>query len=846
MASPGNPNNPTSPSPPPPQLDLHQFYNHPTPSPSSSYPPPTLPYTFYHHPLQPHLPHLPQSQPPPPQPQQQQQQQQQPHQQFLHAPALLSQRSLPFPTPPHPANPNPNFSALNSTPQPGGSPNAGARLMALLGSLPQPLPPSSSAEIPGSGPPADLPLAPARMASNKKPRGRSCLGIMWPAMSMPRTQRGPRLSLRSRLLQRNIRVLNINTASRSLLRGHTQKMTDMTFFAEDVHLLASASSDGRICVWKVSEGTEEEKQQISGSIVIAIQITGEETSVHPRVCWHCHKQEVLVIGIGKCVLRIDTTKVGKGAVFSAEEPLKCPVDGLIDGVQFVGKHEGEVTDLSMCQWMTSRLVSASVDGSIKIWEDRKSTPLVVFKPHDGQPVNSAKFITCPDRPDHIVLMTAGPLNREVKIWSSDSDEGWLLPGECESWNCTQTLDLKSSVEPNVENAFFNQVLVLPRACLLLLANAKKNAIYAVHLEYGPDPASTRMDYLSEFVVTMPILSFTGISDVSPYGEHTIQVYCVQTQAIQQYALDLFLCLPPPTESGGLQKSGSNVSFDASNSEVSTTAELAAGSVPKVAEKASGNDATEARTIAMAVTSVPRLDAESQTVVVPLPFPEIDISSVSPLPPLPLSPRLSGKLSGLKTPTSGSESNLSSLYHASDQVVTNISIDRQVDAVSENLSRGHSLDGEPKDEEKIISQDNIPSMLNPAVVFKHPTHLITPSEILRATSSSDTGKVSGSKSEGERDIKIFDVVVNNEVGQAVEEVKVVNDVDSANRDEPALNGGPLELIAEKRERVFCSQVSNLGREVTRECHAMPSESTEEVQHDESGRSSELLAAVPFCP
>lgn len=37
---------------------------------------------------------------------------------------------------------------------------------------------------------------------------------------------------------------------------------------------------------------------------------------------------------------------------------------MIDGVQFVGNHDGEVTDLSMCQWMTTRLVSASVDGTV--------------------------------------------------------------------------------------------------------------------------------------------------------------------------------------------------------------------------------------------------------------------------------------------------------------------------------------------------------------------------------------------------------------------------------------------------------------------------------------------------
>ena len=75
-------------------------------------------------------------------------------------------------------------------------------------------------------------------------------------------------------------------------------------------------------------------------------------------------QEVLVVGIGKRVLKIDTTKVGRGEVYSAEEPLRCPVDKLINGVQFIGSHDGEVTDLSMCQWMTTRLVSASVDGTV--------------------------------------------------------------------------------------------------------------------------------------------------------------------------------------------------------------------------------------------------------------------------------------------------------------------------------------------------------------------------------------------------------------------------------------------------------------------------------------------------
>ena len=43
---------------------------------------------------------------------------------------------------------------------------------------------------------------------------------------------------------------------------------------------------------------------------------------------------------------------------------------------------------------------------IKIWEDRKAQPLLVLRPHDGHPVDAAKFLTAPHRPDHIMLITA--------------------------------------------------------------------------------------------------------------------------------------------------------------------------------------------------------------------------------------------------------------------------------------------------------------------------------------------------------------------------------------------------------------------------------------------------------
>nr|GEX16600.1 hypothetical protein [Tanacetum cinerariifolium] len=556
------------------------------------------------------------------------------------------------------------------------------------------------------------------------------------------------------LKQGAVRVINKNTGLRALFKGFAQRVTDMAFFAEDVYLLASASMDGRVYVWKITEGPDDDDTpQIIGNIVIAVEIVGAGEFVHPRICWHCHKQEVLVVGIGRRVLKIDTTKVGRGEVYSAEEPLICHVDKLINGIQFVGNHDGEVTDLSMCQWMTTRLVSASVDGTIKIWEDRKSSPIAVLRPHDGLPVNSAMFLTAPHRPDHIILITGGPFNHEVKIWASESEEGLLLPSDVESWHCTQTLELKSSAQPRFEDSFFNQVVVLSQPGVLLLANAKKNAIYAVHLEYGPNPEMTRMDYISEFTVTMPILSLTCTSHLLPHGE-IIQVYCVQTQAIQQYALDLFQCLPPLIDSA----------FE----------KLDLGFL---------HDAVLTESVTSSVTN------------------DADMSYIF-SPSVPICSKLSQKLPRFITPAGGTESNNPPNDHG-DQKVVEYSVDRQIATALSNLSNlsnqsNLSLDDDSKnDESKVVKDDN--SM----VKFKHPTHLVTPADLM-AVSSSEPTRV--------RDPDLLDTVANPNQHNKCMDVKFVGVMGTTQK----VDFEPQSSTSEHKEKSFSPHVSDLGFVQARDC------------------------------
>lgn len=598
----------------------------------------------------------------------------------------------------------------------------------------------------------------------------------------------------------NIRVLNLNTATRSLLRGHTKRVTDMAFYSDDVHLLASVSVDGRVYVWKICEAPDEQDElQITGNAIIAIHfLRGEQEGdcVHPQVCWHCNRQDVLIAGIGKYVLRIDTAKVSMGEGFSAEAPLQCSVDGLVDGVQLVGRHDGEVTDLSMCQLTTTRLVSASTDGLIKIWEDSKAAPLIILKPHGGQPVNSAQYLIAPNQAGHIILVTAGPLNREVKLWASASEEGWPLPTHVESLKCTQTLDMKSSAKPQVEEAFFNQVVVLSRAGLLLFANAKKNAIYSVHVDYGNNPSATRIDYIAAFTVTMPVLSFTGTTD--PPSEHIIKLYCVQTQAIQQYTLNLFLCLPTSAESGGLERLDSSVSNDANRSRLSELLFPSSTSKTSFSETA-GAVRYPLLSTSQSATSLENLTSNTESKPLSLARTTSDTNVVCVAsPPLPLSPSLSRKLSGSRNPPNGSE--LRSLLNepGGSQPIIDSSSNSKTDT-THVLSHVTSLDSDATNDEINVVPSDISRVLNPSVMFKHPTHLITPSEILMSASSSETTNIIEGKNEEE-------VVVNSDAGNSGVEVKVEGET-RPTHDEFGSLGESQNLFSENREKYFCYQATD---------------------------------------
>ncbi|KAG0628353.1 hypothetical protein M758_1G020200 [Ceratodon purpureus] len=335
-----------------------------------------------------------------------------------------------------------------------------------------------------------------------------------------------------------IRILNINNSQRVLLRGHTQRVTDMTFFSEDVPILASASQDGRIYIRKIVE-SHGEGGKLTEQILLALQFLGNWEKCHPRLCWHSQKQDLLVVAIGKFVILIDIYHVATPGGFNVDVPVECRMENPVRGVYVIGQHDDDVTELASCASGATSLATASKDGTVRLWENRKQSPAFVVVPFGGNFVDAVAFLPSPRGTDGHVLLTGGPLNRELKLWALDDQS--IQSGHA-VWRCIQTLEFQSNSKPDV--AFFNQVVVSSRANLILLANAKRNAIYVAHIDFSSPSGGPRIDYLTEFSVTMPILSLTVADDgISESGEGILKIFCLQTHGIYQYTVDMAQCLP---------------------------------------------------------------------------------------------------------------------------------------------------------------------------------------------------------------------------------------------------------------------------------------------------------------
>ncbi|GFZ22003.1 aconitase 2 [Actinidia rufa] len=156
-------------------------------------------------------------------------------------------------------------------------------------------------------------------------------------------------------------------------------------------------------------------------------------------------------------------------------------------------------------------------------------------------------------------------------------------------------------------------------------------------------------------------------------------------------------------------------------------------------------------------------------------------------------------------------------HCGDQKVIEHSVDKQLDGIHTTLFDVPSSDDDSRNDENKDVREDISTILDHSPKFRHPTHLGTPSEILMAALSSETSHAIEQKSDGDPNIQ--DVVVTKDVHNVKVEVKVVGETGFSQKKKIVSQGEPKNLIPETKERVFCSEASDLGTEMTRECSEM---------------------------
>lgn len=129
-----------------------------------------------------------------------------------------------------------------------------------------------------------------------------------------------------------------------------------------------------------------------------------------------------------------------------------------------------------------------------------------------------------------MILTGDALNRGLRLFRGSVTLGF---------SAKQTLRLESL---EGEQAFYNHLVYCPASSMVVLANSRRNAVYTVHLGPGKDSA-LRFDYLAKFSIGYPIVSLTA-AELAGSGQETVQLFCVQTQAIQQYNLQPQVCRAP--------------------------------------------------------------------------------------------------------------------------------------------------------------------------------------------------------------------------------------------------------------------------------------------------------------
>ncbi|RHY24195.1 hypothetical protein DYB32_008952 [Aphanomyces invadans] len=311
-----------------------------------------------------------------------------------------------------------------------------------------------------------------------------------------------------------IRVINQSSVNRILLRKHEQHaVTELAFFNATTDLLLSAGTDNHIVVWRLAEDMYASKP-MSREIVRTLPVRAQ------RVKWHPVDSTKIAIAQDASVFVIDlTTPNGADDPFDLRgSSVGCNQSkSVIHDVVFTpdGQH----------------VVTAGADGLVHVYQvgsfgrGEEADYVRGFNPLNSAPLNSLNFLP---HAAQLSLVIGGQGNTVLSMWSSPVDEPQAL----------QTVRINST--------HAHEVVVDATHEFIYVADRSLAALLVFHIR-PPQPrgGSATLDHVTEFSLAFPILSMTVMN--KPHDD-AMQLYCIQTQAIQRYHVPstTVYIAPPPT------------------------------------------------------------------------------------------------------------------------------------------------------------------------------------------------------------------------------------------------------------------------------------------------------------
>uniref|UniRef100_A0AAQ5YTN7 Enhancer of mRNA-decapping protein 4 n=1 Tax=Amphiprion ocellaris TaxID=80972 RepID=A0AAQ5YTN7_AMPOC len=306
-----------------------------------------------------------------------------------------------------------------------------------------------------------------------------------------------------------IRVLSVDSAERSLLKGFTGAVTDLAFAHLDSSLLGCVDEAGNLMVWQLT---------CTGNQIVVHIRRPEDTPLnsHHRLIW-CpfilddNEENQDDTSQTLALLHEDRAEVWDLEVLRANSS-SWPVDAtdVKEGLITIKGHTQRVSEGALSPDGTV-LATASHDGYIKFWQiyieggQDKPRCLHELRPHGGRPLSCLLFCDNHKRQDPEVpfwrfLITGADQNQELKMWCTVS------------WTCLQTI--RFSPDPFNSSALPSLKASLDLSAeYLILTDVQRKVLYVMELRQDLEKGKASFTAVSEFLLTHPVLSF-GVRDVS--------------------------------------------------------------------------------------------------------------------------------------------------------------------------------------------------------------------------------------------------------------------------------------------------------------------------------------------